>query len=111
MPYRGKRRWGFLLTAILAVALAGTGFALTLHSDPLPQATTPYTLGFSQITAGASSGQSLNYAVEDTIKMTAADETTQESGAYTVVNVLAEFAPVQPGLPGAAADDAHWNAY
>jgi hypothetical protein len=70
----------FILTAVVVVLLI---------LAPVAAEETTSHLSFSQITFGASSGQSDHYGYEDTITFATAEVTGQSSSNYTVKNPLA----------------------
>ena len=77
------------------------------EADPQPQAVATYSLSYSQIAAGGSTGGSASYAVEDTIRIGAADATTQGSSSYRVENPLG----AQAARTIQALDAGQWKQY
>ena len=77
------------------------------EADPQPQAVATYSLSYSQIAAGASSGGSTSYSVEDTIRIGATDAVTQGSSSYRVENPLS----AEPSRSAQALDADQWKQY
>jgi hypothetical protein len=89
---RRRWRWGVLgaclLAAVaLAVLRARTGRAGPPRGDAPPET---YSLSYSQISAGASSGGSGPYSIEHTVRFASGGAPTKKAGVYTVLNPISE---------------------
>ena len=86
-------RAAWILSAVVVLIVSAMIGSLIAQAQSAPRAEVPenpYSLGFSQITIGASAGGSDTYAVEDSLKVGAVDAAlqTSTSGTYAVTNPL-----------------------
>ena len=60
--------------------------------------TSVYSLGYSQISTGASSAESSYYSIEDVLTAGGAEPTTQQSDSYSIINPIAPDITINSGL-------------